>query len=241
MDTDATQPPQGISSASAIRIALVEDHVILRAGLRVLLDGQPDMTVLGEAGNAPETLQLVCGRALDVVILDLTLQGTDALALIADIRRASPRTQVLILTMHDHAGLVRSALAAGAAGYMVKTTPHTELLAAIRAVHAGATIVDASLGVGPVKGGASRRAAGHRGGQLLSERERQVLQLLALGHTHQAIADRLGVGIKSVESYRARLVRKLDLTSRADLVRYALAIGLLRTDRPPEPSPTRLP
>ncbi len=222
---------------SEVRIVLVDDHTVLRTGLRMVISGQPDLTVVGEAADGPEALLVVRRVLPDVVVLDLALPGTDAMELIAEVVRSSPGTQVLILTMHADAGSVRAALTAGARGYIVKTTAHTELLRAIRSVHAGRTVVDPSLTPGRRRAGEPPRPAAGGRGQLLSPRERQVLQLLAHGHTHQEIADRLGVGIKSIETYRARLARKLDLQSRADLVRYAIGVGLLQTEpvqgRPP--------
>jgi DNA-binding NarL/FixJ family response regulator len=222
---------------SKIRVVLVDDHAVLRHGLRLVLAGQPDMSVVAEATDGPTAVAAVTRTTPDVVVLDLTLPGTDAAQLIAALRRDVPAAQILVLTMHDDPAFVRATLGAGAKGYLVKTAPHSQLLAAIRALRAGRTFVDPSLARPGASPGAPDAAAGAReeGAQLLSARERQVLQLLAEGHTHREIAAQLGIGIKSVETYRARLAHKLDVRSRAELVRFAMGIGLLHPWVPKQP------
>lgn len=218
-----------------IRILVVEDHAVVRAGLRLLIDAQPDLEVVGEAADAPEAWRLVGTLDPDVVTLDLSLPGDNGMALLERLRREHPAARVLVLTMHDDPAYLRMALAAGASGYVVKTAADTEFLAAIRAVHQGRTFVDLSLGealaqamVGGEAGGPAAPAAAGR----LSPREREVLERLAHGYTNQQIADRLFLSVKTVETYRARIADKLGLRSRVDFIRYALQNGLLGGGKP---------
>lgn len=216
-----------------IKILIADDHAILRAGLRKLIEGQTDMSVTSEAETAAEAVAKADDDKPDVVLLDITMPGGSGVKSIAPIRKASPNTRVLVLTMHDDQAYLRSAMAAGAAGYMVKTGADTELLTAIRTVAGGRSYVDVSLedpsGKTP-SSNASRPATNVADLDLLSKRERQVLELVAHGYTHREIAAKLAVSVKSVETYRARLVDKLGLKSRADLVRYALDAGVLGGD-----------
>lgn len=211
-----------------IRVLLADDHAVLRAGLRLLINTQADLEVVGEAGDFAETLEQTRRLTPDVLILDLTMPGGKGIPMIEKLRAASAKTRVLVLTMHDDPAYLRAALAAGAFGYVVKKAADSELLSAVRAVARGRAFVDielggvqAVLGTAPADVGASGPLAS------LSPREREVLQGLAQGHTNQAIADRLNLSVKSVESYRARLLEKLGLKSRADLIRFAIEMGLL--------------
>jgi DNA-binding NarL/FixJ family response regulator len=211
-----------------IRILLADDHAVLRAGLRALIASQPDMDVVGEAGDGEEAVRKAVALRPDVAIVDITMPGPGGIKTIERIRRAAPATRVLVLTMHDAPAYLRAALAAGAVGYVVKRAADSELIAAIRDVHRGRTVLDASLATQVVQSGVRRRpAAGGPAASPLSPREREVLELVAQGYTNQQIADRFGLSVKTVETYRARLVEKLGLQSRAELVRYALDSGLL--------------
>jgi two-component system response regulator NreC len=227
-----------MSAVRRIRVFLADDHAILRSGLRLLIDAQPDMQVVGEAGSADEAVREAASLAPDVVTLDLSMPGGPGLRAIERLRSAAPAARVLVLTMHDDPAYVRSALAAGAAGYLVKSAADTALIGGIRAVHRGHLFVDvprspaldALIGSARVAEDASSPLAS------LSAREREVMALVAQGHTNQAVADRLGLSVKTVESYRARLMQKLGLESRADLTRLAADLGLLDRggDAPPE-------
>lgn len=210
-----------------IRVLIADDHAILRAGLAMLVNAQPDMEVVGEASNGSEALQRVLKMEPDVVLMDLTMPETNSFKVIEGIRKECPRTRVLVLTMHDDPAYLRSALAVGASGYIVKKAADTELLGGIRAVHRGRTFVDLTIAgdlAEPLPGKAR---------PLLSQRETEVLRLLVQGHTNQQIADSIHVSVKTVETYRARLAQKLGLSTRADLVRYALETGLLTIDTLP--------
>jgi len=203
-----------------IRVLLADDHAILRAGLRMLLDAQPDMAVVAEAADGEEAIRRACGSRPDVAVVDLTMPGLSGVETLEGLRREAPATRLLVLTMHDDPGYARLAMAAGASGHVVKDAESAELLAAIRAVHRGRTFVQ--VGAEPTPAEPPRPPA-----PPLSPRERQVLELLAHGHTNREVADRLALSVKTVETHRARLGDKLGLHTRADLVRLAIELGLL--------------
>ena len=203
-----------------IRLLVADDHAVLRAGLRMLFDVQRDMAVVGEAGNGVELLQHARELQPDVVLMDLTMPGPHSGEVIRQVLRACPKTRVLVLTMHDDPAYLASAMAAGAAGYVVKKVADSELVSAIRAVHAGRTFVDLTQSMG------SPAHADPRPNDL-SRREREVLRLLAQGHSNQQVAARIRVSVKTVETYRTRLSAKLGLKGRAELYRFAVESGIL--------------
>ncbi|MGD9851590.1 MAG: response regulator [Nitrospirales bacterium] len=221
-----------------IRILIVDDHAVLRSGLRLLINGQPDMEVVGEAGDPPAALQAVRDQQPHVVLMDLAMDGQIQIGLIGEVRESCPSGQILILTMHTESGYVRGSLAAGASGYVVKSAADTELLTAIRTVARGRTFVDWTVGNVRKRqelSGSSKKKHSNNDPDLLgqlSPREREIFTLVAQGFTNQQMADQLGVSIKSVETYRARVMEKLGLRSRADLVRFALSCGVLQTGNP---------
>lgn len=202
---------------SKIRLLLADDHAILRAGLRMLLEAQPDMAVVAEAADGEEAVRRALGTRPDVAIIDLTMPGLSGVETLQRLRHELPATRLLVLTMHDDPAYARLAQAAGATGHVVKDADSGVLLAAIRAVHRGQTFV---------RTGDDRSPAASA--PTISPRERQVLGLLARGHTNREIAARLSLSVKTIETHRARLSDKLDLHNRADLVRLALDLGLLR-------------
>lgn len=212
---------------SKIRLVVADDHSILRSGLRMLINAEADMEVVGEAAEGKEVEAVVRETMPDVLLLDITMPAGGGIKALEQVRRSFPQISVLILTMHEDPAYLRSVLAAGASGYVLKRAVDADLLFAIRAVHRGGTFVDPSLAQNLLPQAAGAPPAR---GTLLSPRERQVLQLVAEGYTNQQIADRIFVGVKSVETYRARIGQKLSLNSRADFVRYALEIGLLTTE-----------
>jgi two-component system response regulator NreC len=197
----------------------------------MLLEAQSDMAVVGEAEDGSEVAGLTRALGPDVVLLDLSMPGPRSGEVIRQVLRARSETRVLILTMHDDPASLAAAISAGAAGYVVKRVADFELLSALRAVAAGRMFVDVSQPVGR-----ARDPDAGRGGkeweppQDLSRRERQVLRLLAQGHSNKQIADHIQVSVKTVETYRARLRRKLGLERRADLYRFAVESGLLEGD-----------
>jgi DNA-binding NarL/FixJ family response regulator len=204
----------------------------------MLLDAQPDMIVVGEADTAEQAIALDAELQPDVVLMDLALRtgACDANAVpsgleaIRRIKAERPEAQVLALTMHDDEGYLRAVMGEGGAGYVLKQAADTELLSAIRAVWQGGTYLHPEhvqlLLEGPSSTQATRDDADDSY-ELLSPREQQVLRLIALGHTNQQVANMLHLSVKTVETYKARLMAKLDLTGRAALVRYALQRGLL--------------
>ncbi|MBI3763293.1 MAG: response regulator transcription factor [Chloroflexi bacterium] len=213
-------------------ILLADDHAVLRAGLRMLLDAQPDLTVVGEAGQGSEALKLAGELKPDLILLDLTMPGLSGLEALPLLRKAAPESHVLILTMHDDESYLRQALRTGAAGYVLKKAADNELLSAIRAVMRGEVYVHPSLTKALIEDLLPDSPAIPRDPwDELSEREREVLVLVALGHTSAEIAERLSISPKTAETYRARGMEKLGLRSRATLVKYALGKGLLDESR----------
>ena len=213
---------------SPIRVLIADDHAVLRSGLRMLLEAQPDIEIAGEAGDGTQVVQQARELQPDVVLMDLTMPGPHSGEVIRHVVRAAPKTRVLILTMHDDPAYLASALAAGAAGYVVKKVADSELLIAIRAVHAGRTFVDLTQTLTPPPG--PRRSVRGKRPKELSRREREVLRLLAQGHSNQQIADQIRVSVKTVDTYRTRLKQKLGLKERAELYRFAVESGLLNPD-----------
>ena len=213
-----------------IRVMIADDHAILRAGLKMLVNAQADMEVVSEAPDGERAVQAARETRPDVALLDLTMPGSGGMRALQEMVRTYRKTRVLVLTMHDDPAYLRSALAAGASGYLLKRTVDAELLAAIRAVHHGGIFVDPSMAnvlVQDVLAKRGTRTRSKRPVNILSEREQQVLQLVALGYTSQLIAKRILVSVKTVETYRARIADKLGLRTRSAVVRYALRMGLL--------------
>lgn len=219
-------------NGSKIRVLIVDDHAIVRAGLRLLISGQEDMIVVGEAGSTQDGITAAERLSPDVALIDLSLPGEGGIEAIRQLRKTRPRVRTVALTMHDDPLFLRSVLSAGGSGYVVKRAADSELLAAIRAVREGRSFVSPMLAeaeaqevaaVPQLNGLIDAEEALAR----LSARERQVLVLLAHGHTHSEMAEQLGISVKTVETHRARLSDKLGLKTRADLVRLALDAGLL--------------
>lgn len=213
-----------------IRVLVADDHAVLRTGLRLLINTQPDMEVVGEAGTFAETVAAVRKAQPDVISLDLEMPGGTGTKLIETLTHEFPQSRVLVLTMHHDPAYFRLALAAGAAGYVMKKSADSELLTAIRTVAKGRSYAQIELdsGLSPAVGKSEAATALDS----LSEREREVFEMVARGHTSQAIADKLFLSVKTVESYRARLMAKLGLKNRAELTQFALDLGLLASDAP---------
>ncbi len=213
---------------------LVEDHIVVRAGLRMLIDGQPDMEACAEAESASAAAPLIASAAPDVLLLDLTLPGGGSLQLVESLTDMEAAPRVLILTMHNAPAYVRAALAAGATGYVVKTIREQDLLSGIRAVYRGQVFVDLddNARTASVFGSFAPATATdqpHLPGKL-SCREVEVLRLLGHGHTNQAVAEQLQLSPKTVATYRARIAEKLGLKTTVDFVKYATDTALLEQD-----------
>ncbi len=216
-----------------IRVMIADDHAILRAGLKMLVNAQADMEVVSEAPDGEKAVQAARETRPDVALLDLTMPAAGGMKALQEMARNYRKTRVLVLTMHDDPAYLRSVLAAGASGYLLKRTVDAELLAAIRAVHRGGTFVDPSLAnvlVQDVLAKRRTKAGSKRPVKILSDREQQVLKLVAQGHSSQQIAKRIFVSVKTVETYRARIADKLGLRTRSEVVRYAIRMGLLAAE-----------
>jgi two-component system response regulator NreC len=216
-----------------IRVLVADDHAILRAGLKLLINAQGDMEVVSEAPDGDQAVRAARDKSPHVALMDLTMPGSSGMAALEEIARCCPDTRVLVLSMHDDPAYLRSVLAAGASGYVLKRALDTELLAAIRAVHRGGVFVDPSLAHVFVQDVLNRPADSSRAPRslkILSERERQVLGLVAQGYGSQEIATQILVSVKTVETYRARIAEKLGLRTRAEIVRFAVQMGLLTAE-----------
>lgn len=215
-----------------IRLLLADDHAVLRSGLRLLLDGRSDMVVVGEANDGAELLDLVEERRPDLILLDLSMPRLGGLEALPLLKQRAPQARVLILTMHDDESYLRQALKAGASGYVLKKAADVELISAIQSVMRGEVYVHPAMTRALVENIMPEsqlpdQADDHDPWTSLSDRERDVLQLVALGHTNREIGHKLALSVKTVDTYRARGMEKLGLSSRAALVRFALARGLL--------------
>jgi len=210
------------SSVSGVdlRVLLVDDHAVVRAGIRLVLDGATGIEVVGEAGTEERALVLARAHQPAVIVLDVLLPGKGGIALISELLEVSPKSRVLMLSSSAEPGTVEKALAAGASGYSIKRATDTDLVAAVQTVAAGSNYVHPELGAALAAG---RRA--HSGP--LSPRELDVLRLVALGHTNQEIANELFISTRTTEMHRASIMRKLHFETRAQLVNYALANGLI--------------
>jgi two-component system response regulator NreC len=209
----------------AIRVLVVDDHAVVRSGIKLLLDRHDDIEVVGEAGNAQDAVFRVRELAPDVILLDLVMPGESGIEVLPKLLQEASGAKVLVLSMQDEPSYVREAFAAGASGYLLKEAVDEEVVTAVREIAGGGSYVHPTLGARMVTADAAARAAADA--DPLSDREREVLRLLALGHTNQEIAKLLYISVRTAETHRAHIMQKLRLTTRAELVRHALAQGLL--------------
>ncbi|HEY3365227.1 MAG TPA: response regulator transcription factor [Symbiobacteriaceae bacterium] len=211
-----------------IRILLADDHALFRSGLAALLSAHADFAVVGEAADGFEAVRQAVSLRPDVVLMDIGMPGIGGVEATREIRRQAPSTRILALTQHDDEGYLRQMLKAGAGGYLVKKAADMELYGAVRAVARGELYLHPSMTRLLVEEVVFRPAAADSAkAEQLSERERETLRLLALGHTNREVAERLFVSVKTAETYKARIAEKLGLQRRSDLVRYARSLGLL--------------
>ncbi len=208
-----------------IRVLVVDDHAVVRAGLRRILDAEPDIEAVGEAPNGERAVFEAMEHKPDVVLMDVVMPGKSGIDATRAVLQAVPETAVLVLSMQDDPRYVREAFDAGASGYVMKEAADDEVVDAVRAVAAGQHYLHPALGARMLEAESEerRRAAEDP----LSDREREILRLLALGHTNQEIAKMLYVSVRTAETHRAHIMRKLGLTTRAELVRYAIGEGML--------------
>jgi two-component system response regulator NreC len=211
-----------------IHVLVVDDHTLVRSGLRLLLEAETDVIVDDEAGDAEQAIRLARLHKPDVVLLDVVMPGRSGLDAAPDILAAAPKAKILVLSMQDDPSYVRQAFTAGATGYLLKEAADDELVQAVRDVAGGGRYVHPTLGARLAAAEAEERARAEA--DPLSDREREVLRLLALGHTNQEIAKLLYISVRTAETHRAHVMQKLRLTTRAELVRHALQQGLLEPD-----------
>src|ERR687892_316048 len=204
----------------SVRIVLADDHAVVRSALRLLLDAEPDLEVVAEAGDIESTVRYVRGHKPDVLVLDLNMPSGRSLGAVPEILEASPQTSVVVLTMETDPVYAREAIQAGVLGYVLKEAVDEELVNAVRLASAGKTYLQPELG-------AKLAADTGEAADGLSERELEILRLIALGHTNTEIAEQLFLSVRTIESHRAHVQQKLKLNKRSDLVRYALEHGLL--------------
>lgn len=209
-----------------IRLLVADDHGVLRAGLRALLSAAPNLQVIGEAEDGAQLLDLARQCRPDLVLLDLSMPGSDGITITRQLKEMLRETRVLILTVHEDAMLAREAIRAGASGYIIKRAVESELISAIEVVMRGQLYVHPAL-TRALFNEEPPAAARDETGETLSQRELDVLRLIAQGYTNRQIADQLFLSVRTVEGYRANLMDKLSLKSRVELVRYAKDKGLI--------------
>jgi DNA-binding NarL/FixJ family response regulator len=218
-----------VGAGEKIRILLVEDHETVRVGVKLILSAQADMDVVGEAGDGREAIARAQELSPDLVVMDVSMPGMSGLKATGRLLELCPQTKVLMLTRHTDDGYLQELLRAGASGYVLKQSAPGELVRAIRAVVAGGKYLDPAI-TGKVLGNYVSRSATLRGdtqGGQLSDREAEVLRLIAWGHSNKEIAARLDLSVKTVEAHKANAMRKLDMHSRIDIVRFAVLQGWL--------------
>lgn len=210
----------------AVRVALCDDHAVVRSGLRRILEAEADLEVVGEAGSVKEAVALAADSRPDVFVMDLGLPDGSGINATAEVLRVSPATRVLVLTVHDDIAYLRRAFEAGAVGYLVKEAADIELVLAVRQVASGKQYVHPALGAALLAPDAPPARVGGPGGEL-SDRELEVLRMIALGLTNAEIGERLYVSVRTIETHRSHIHEKLNVRNRAELVRRARAAGLL--------------
>jgi len=208
-----------------VRVLVVDDHSVVRTGIRQLLDAEDELEVVGEAGTARDAIFQARSTKPDVIVLDVVMPDQSGLDVVPTLLHEHPDAKVLILSMQDDPRYVREAFGAGANGYVLKEAADAEIVSAVNEVARGGRYVHPVLGARLVA--AEAEAARHAEEDPLSDREREVLRLLALGHTNQEIAEQLYISVRTAETHRAHIMQKLRLSSRAELVRYALDQGLM--------------
>jgi two-component system response regulator NreC len=212
-----------------VRVLIVDDHVIVRDGVRMILEAQPDIEVVGEASDGREALERARQLSPDVVLMDIAMPGMNGLEATAAIRQELPDVQVLVLTMHEDYEYFFEVLRAGASGYVLKGASSNDLVSAIRAVHQGGVYLHPAVAKNLVSDYVKRMEPGEDRARYdgLSDRERQVLKLVAEGKTSQQIAEELFLSVNTVQTHRSHIMEKLGLHNRTDLIRYALRKGLV--------------
>lgn len=214
----------------SLRILLADDHVTVRHGLKLLIDGQPDMAVVAEASDGATALELAETSRPDVVVMDISMPGMNGLVATRRFRQRHPHIAIVMLTRHGDDAYLQELLRAGASGYVLKQSAPQELLQAIRAAASGGQYLDGTLTARVTAGFLAREGKRvNKPGGMISEREAEVLRLIASGYSNKEIAARLSLSVKTVEAHKANAMRKLDLTGRIDIVKYAILQGWLHS------------
>lgn len=222
--------PKAAQTVSTIKILIAEDHAIVREGIRMILDAEPDFDVVGEAKDGKQAVELARSLSPDVVVMDISMPQMTGIEATQQIRRLCPRTHVLILTMHEEESYVFQLLQMGASGYVLKRAAATDLVEAVRASSRGEAFLYPSVARSVVADYLDRVRTGEGRDRYdgLTDREREILVLLAEGLTNAQIADRLYISVKTIQTHRAHIMEKLDLHDRSLLVRYAVRKGLIQ-------------
>jgi DNA-binding NarL/FixJ family response regulator len=211
-----------------LRVLVADDHAIVRQGLRLLIDGEPDMVVAGEAADGTSVLEQAQALKPDIVVMDISMPTMNGLMATRALKRAQPNVAIVALTRHEEDTYVQDVLRAGASGYVLKHSPPQELLRAIRAIAAGGVYLDPAVSTRVADGLLDGRLDHRQAPDVtITGRESEVLRLVAVGHSNKDIADRLKISIKTVELHKANAMRKLGLTGRVDVIRYGVLQGWL--------------
>jgi DNA-binding NarL/FixJ family response regulator len=215
---------------SKIRVLIADDHAILRAGIRALLSPCDDIEVVGEAADGREAVSECRKLDPDLVLMDIAMPGLGGLEATLEIRKDCPRTKVLVLSQYDDREYVRRLLKAGVSGYVLKKAAGADLMAAIRAVYKGGLVLDPSVAREAMEPAEASPQGGGDPYEALTDREKQVLKLVAEGHSNKEVADTLGISVKTAMSHREHVMEKLRLHNRTDLVKFALRQGVIRSE-----------
>jgi DNA-binding NarL/FixJ family response regulator len=214
-----------------IRVLIVDDHALLREGIRSLLTQYPDIEVVGEASNGKEAINQVMKLAPDIVLMDIAMPGLGGLEATLELQKISPKAKIIVLTQYEDKAYIFRFLQAGAVGYVLKKSSGVELVSAIRAVYQGGSFLHPQVAKGVIEGYVEKRKEEvcEDPYESLSGREKQVLKLIAEGHTSKEIAQILGISVKTVMAHRSNIMDKLDLHSRTELIKFALRKGIITT------------
>jgi DNA-binding NarL/FixJ family response regulator len=217
---------------NSIRVLIADDHAIVRDGVRALLALSEDITVVGEAANGQQAIELARTLSPDVILMDIAMPGLGGLEATIEIRKDNPQAKILVLTQYEDREYIRRFLKAGVSGYVLKKTAGAELTTAIRAVSRGGLVLDPDVAREAMRDQAGSATSGQAADpyEALTDREKQVLKLVAEGHSNKEVAELLDISVKTAMSHREHIMQKLDLHSRTDLIRFAIQQGVIRVE-----------